>query len=81
MNNEELNSLSKKIIGHAIDVHRRIGPGFAEKIYHKALENELRKGGLKVLREAQINVVIDGVLLGKQRVDLLIEGENQDTPT
>uniref|UniRef100_A0A7C4XKE2 GxxExxY protein n=1 Tax=candidate division WOR-3 bacterium TaxID=2052148 RepID=A0A7C4XKE2_UNCW3 len=33
----EINELTGKIIGFAIKVHKNIGPGFAEKIYERAL--------------------------------------------
>ena len=36
-NAKELNELSHKIIGVAINVHKKLGPGFQEKIYEEAL--------------------------------------------
>lgn len=33
---EELNQVSKEIIGAAIEVHRHLGPGLLENIYEKA---------------------------------------------
>jgi len=41
----EYKELTEKIIGGAIEVHRRLGPGFIESIYEKALVVELRKRG------------------------------------
>lgn len=38
----ELDELSGKVIAAAIEVHRRLGPGFAEPISQKALEIELK---------------------------------------
>ena len=35
---EEVNALTKKIIGLAIKVHKTLGPGFVEKVYEKALK-------------------------------------------
>lgn len=33
--------LSFKIVGAAIEVHKTLGPGFLEVVYHKALAYEL----------------------------------------
>ncbi len=37
-----LNSITEKIIGCAIEVHRNLGPGLLESIYEKALCFELK---------------------------------------
>ena len=34
-------ALSKRVIGAAIEVHRRMGPGLIESIYEKCLMREL----------------------------------------
>jgi PD-(D/E)XK nuclease superfamily len=39
----EHEALTERIIGAAIEVHRRLGPGFLESIYENALMIELRK--------------------------------------
>jgi len=33
MQDNELNDLSHRIIGIAIEIHKKLGPGFQEKIY------------------------------------------------
>ena len=43
---EELNDLSNRIIGIAIDIHKKLGPGFQEKIYEEALLTEFKKSGI-----------------------------------
>ena len=44
--NEELNQLSGKIIGCAMNVHRALGPGLLENAYEECLAYELGKGGM-----------------------------------
>ena len=65
--------LTDKIIELAIKVHKKLGPGFVEKIYEKALSYELSKISIKHERQRLIRVVYDEILLGDQRVDLVIE--------
>jgi hypothetical protein len=36
-----LDDLVYRVIGCMIEVHRRLGPGFLEKVYRKAVEIEL----------------------------------------
>ena len=45
---EELNALSYRVIGLAIEVHRQLGPGLLESAYQICLIYELQKAGLKV---------------------------------
>jgi GxxExxY protein len=65
--------LSNKIIELAIKIHKNLGPGFVEKIYEKALSLEFKK--LNIISETQkvIKVKYEGVLLGNQRVDFIVE--------
>jgi len=71
----EFADLTEKIIGAAIEVHRKLGPGFLESVYENALVVELRKRGLKLEQQKEIVVRFDGVEVGKHRVDLFIENE------
>ena len=64
-----------KIISLAINVHKKLGPGFIEKIYEKALEHELEKSKINFKKQKQIKVKYDDVLLGDQRLDFLINNE------
>ena len=65
--------LTGQIIGAAIAVHRELGPGFLEIIYHRALIIELQKRGLTVAKEVDIHVMYDGQCVGLHRLDLLVE--------
>jgi len=59
----EFEALTEKIIGAAIEVHRRLGPGFIESIYENSLVIELRKRGITVESQVEIAVNYDGLEL------------------
>jgi GxxExxY protein len=67
--------LTGEIIGAAIEVHRRLGPGFLESIYENALMLELGKRNLTALRQVEIRVMYDGIEVGKHRLDILVENQ------
>jgi GxxExxY protein len=69
----EHEDLTERIIGAAIEVHRRLGPGFLESVYEKALILELRKRGLAVQDQVKIVIVYDGMEVGCHRLDLFVE--------
>jgi GxxExxY protein len=52
------------IIGAAMEVHRVLGRGFLEAVYHDALEVEFRNRGIPAVREQRIPVTYKGVQLG-----------------
>lgn len=53
----ETNSLSRQIIGCAIEVHRSLGPGLLESIYEECLFWEICDSGLAVSRQRSIPIV------------------------
>ena len=69
----EHRGLTSKIIADAIEVHRNLGTGFIESIYENALVLELRKRGLEVEQQVDVHVDYDGVVVGRHRLDLLVE--------
>jgi len=71
----ELNELTHAIIGAAIEVHRRMGPGLLETVYRKCLAYELRKRGFEVVEEHPIPVIYDEVHQECGfRADLIVNG-------
>ena len=62
-----------RVIGAAIEVHRHLGPGYLESIYHRALCVELRLRGIAFEVERRIDVVYKGELLHGQKLDLVVE--------
>jgi GxxExxY protein len=69
----EYEELTERIIGAAIEVHRRLGPGFLESVYEKALIIELRKRRLAVRDQVEIAIAYDGVEVRLHRLDLIVE--------
>jgi len=70
----ELNDISEKIIGAAIQVHRTLGPGLLESTYEACLKYELEKRGLKVLSQVGLPVIYDGMKIDLgYRLDILVE--------
>lgn len=69
----EEEALTGKVLGAAISVHRILGPGFVESVYHRALERELSTVGLSYRTEHEVVVWYDGIRAGEHRLDLLIE--------
>jgi GxxExxY protein len=64
----------RETIGCAIDVHREVGPGFAEAVYHRAMCLALSASSLRFSTEHQVEVTYRGHRVGFQRLDLVVEG-------
>ena len=73
---EESNSITGKIIGAAIDIHRALGPGLLESAYEACLIYELRLRKLKVESQKAIPIFYKDVLLDcGYRADLVVEDQ------
>ena len=71
----ELNELTHAIIGAAIEVHKRLGPGLLESAYRKCLAYELRKRGFMVEEEKPIPLIYDNLHMDCGfRADLIVDG-------
>lgn len=71
----DLEVLSGQVIGAAIEVHRRLGPGLLESAYQACLAVELRERRLRFQREAALRVAYKGhVVDTAYRMDFVIEG-------
>lgn len=70
------NSLTRQIIGAAIDVHRILGPGLLESAYEACLAHELRLRKLKVETQKGMPLFYKDVMLDcGYRVDLIIDNQ------
>jgi GxxExxY protein len=68
------NELTGKVIGAAIKVHRRLGPGLLESAYEACLAYGLQGLGLGVVRQKAVPIVYDSVKLECGfRADLVVE--------
>ncbi len=57
---------SYNIIGAAMYVYNVLGSGFVEPIYQEALEIEFQRRGIPYVREKEVDVYYDGILLKKK---------------
>lgn len=71
---EELNQLTQKIIGAAIEVHRHLGPGLLESVYEVCLAHELTMRGHSAVRQKPLPVCYKGTQVDVGfRPDLLVD--------
>jgi GxxExxY protein len=69
-----LNDLIYKVNGAAIEVHKTLGPGLLESVYHKCLKKELSLLGINYQSKLFIPVDYKGFKLETElRCDLFIE--------
>lgn len=69
-------TLTEQIIGAAIEVHKRLGPGLLESAYETCLCYELKLKNLKVERQKSLPVFYRDVKLDiGYRLDLVVENQ------
>ncbi len=68
------NELSSIIIGEAIFVHKKLGPGLLESVYEECLIHRLIQRNLKVERQKPIPLVFESIRLQcGYRCDIIVE--------
>jgi len=73
---DERDPVSAAVIGAAIEVHRLLGPGLLEPIYHRAMIHELTLRGIPFRSEQPVPVNYKGVDLGDDlQLDLVMSDE------
>ncbi len=71
---ESLKDLIYKVNGAAIEVHKQLGAGLLESVYHKCLRYELRSRGINCKSEWVVPLKYKEVHLDTElRVDLIVE--------
>ena len=67
--------LSYQIVSCAFEVHRILGPGFAEKIYEQALVREFSDRKISCERQKKVDVFYKGLQVGEYFLDTVVEGK------
>jgi GxxExxY protein len=74
MTKEYLSELTYRAIGAAIEVHRSLGPGLLESVYHKCLKHELFLRNISFSSELIVPVHFKGIEIDADlRCDIFIE--------
>ena len=70
------NELAEKIIGIAIKVHSKLGPGLLESAYEKALAYELKKADLSFDQQRPIAIEYDEQIIDESfRADIVVNNK------
>jgi GxxExxY protein len=67
--------LTDKIISACINVHKELGPGFLENIYHNALKIEFDRRKLAIESEKEVKVKYCDTEVGIHKIDIFVEDE------
>lgn len=70
---DEINRLTQKIIGCAIEVHKQLGPGLLESVYEAALCIEFEEINIRFERQKSLAVNYKNRSIGEFRVDILVK--------
>ena len=69
-------SLSERVIGSAIEVHRHLGPGLLESAYEECLSFELKQAGIAYRRQVPLPIIYKDIRLDcGYRMDIVVEQE------
>ena len=70
------NEISNKVIGIAIELHKKLGPGLLESVYENALAYDLKEAGMKVLQQVPMPFIYKEIKMDiGYRLDLIIESK------
>lgn len=75
MNQTAQYDLAGRVIGCAMAVHRELGAGFCESVYHKALIHELNLKNISHETEKKIKVRYKKAIVGDFSADLFVENQ------
>jgi len=70
---EKADALSRRVIGAAIEVHRKMGPGLLESIYEKCLMRELELQEIPARQQSVVTIEYKGFTFEEAlRLDVLV---------
>jgi GxxExxY protein len=69
----EIDSLVQAVVGAAYEVSNTLGAGFLEKVYERALRQELASRGLAVKSQVAFAISYKGQIVGEYAADLVVE--------
>ncbi|PTX96466.1 GxxExxY protein [Opitutus sp. ER46] len=73
--NPQINAVTERIIGAAIEVHRELGSGLLESAYERALGHEFQLRGLAYQQQTRCPVTYKNLVIDDAyRLDFLVEG-------
>ncbi len=71
-----LNALGYRILGAAIEVHKELGPGLLESVYHECLRKEFELNNIAHRSELTVPIKYKGLQIDADyRLDFLVENE------
>jgi len=71
----EKEGITHKVIGCAYQIYNKLGFGFLESVYRKAMVIEIEASGLRVQQESPLKVLYRDQVVGDFYADLLVEDE------
>lgn len=69
-----IDCLEYEVTGACIEIHKALGPGLLESVYHRCLERELQLKHISFISEYKVDIEYKGLIVNTAlRVDLVIE--------
>ena len=70
----DVDHITDKVIGAAIEVHKSLGPGLLESAYQTCLAHEMKIRGIQFEKEKPLPIIYKGVQMDMvYRLDFLVE--------